>query len=120
GADILNGGPGTDKVSFAHSTTNVTINLTTGVHTHDAAGDTFISIEQIEGTPFADTLIGDSGNNQFFGMAGDDRLEGRDGDDALEGGPGADQLIGGPGEDFASYFTSPAGVNVNLETGAAT
>ncbi|MCW1886212.1 calcium-binding protein [Luteolibacter flavescens] len=120
GADIHDGGPGIDMVSFADSTAAVTVNLTSGQHTGDAAGDTYLSIEQFEGSPFADTLTGDAGSNQFFGYGGDDILQGGDGDDALEGGPGADQLLGGNGRDFTSYFHSPQGVTVNLATGAAT
>ena len=38
-----------------------------------------------------------------------------DGDDVLEGGAGADQLNGFFGFDTASYASSKAGVNVNLE-----
>lgn len=119
GADTLNGGPGTDLVSFRDSTRNVHIDLVTGEATNDAEGDTFISIEKFEGTPYNDILRGNAGTNTFFGDAGDDILEGREGDDGLEGGPGADQIRGGPGYDLTTYQFSPAGVNVNLLTGAA-
>lgn len=114
GSDTLDGGPGDDTVSFATSPQNVTINLATNQHTNDALGDTFLSIERFEATPFNDTLIGSAESDSFFGLAGNDRLEGREGDDGLEGGPGADTLIGGPGYDYTTYFFSPDAVDVNL------
>lgn len=114
GADILDGGPGDDTVSFATSAQNVRIDLAANQHTNDAQGDTFLSIERFEGTPFNDTLIGSPNSDSFFGLAGNDTLEGRDGDDGLEGGPGADTLIGGEGYDYTTYFFSPAAVDVNL------
>ena len=114
GGDILDGGEGTDTVSFATSTQGLRIDLETNQHTNDALGDTFLSIERFEATPYNDTLIGTPNSDSFFGLAGNDRLEGRDGDDGLEGGPGADTLIGGPGYDYTTYFFSPAAVEVNL------
>ncbi len=57
-----------------------------------------------------DTLTGDSGNNALFGGAGNDTLIGM---------AGADRLSGGVGSDTASYAGSNAGVDVNLQTGAA-
>ncbi|HWB03714.1 MAG TPA: calcium-binding protein [Verrucomicrobiales bacterium] len=120
GADVLNGGPDDDLVSFKDSTKNVLIDLVSGEATNDAAGDTFVSIEKIEGTPFNDTLRGTSETDSFFGLEGNDILEGREGDDGLEGGPGADQIRGGPGYDVTTYQFSSAGVNVNLLTGAST
>lgn len=60
-----------------------------------------------------DHFVGDSGNNQAFGLAGDDLLEGGDGDDQLwgdayngdeagSGVTGNDHLIGGAGDDYLS------------------
>src|SRR4051794_19853664 len=59
-------------------------------------------------------LKGTNGDDQMYGLAGDDELVGFDGDDVLEGGAGADDLFGSAGFDYASYKSSPAGVNVNL------
>ncbi|HEX2748888.1 MAG TPA: calcium-binding protein, partial [Verrucomicrobiales bacterium] len=120
GADVLDGGPDDDLVSYRDSTKSVLIDLLTGEATNDAAGDTFISIEKIEGSPLNDTLRGTAGTDSFFGLEGDDILEGREGDDGLEGGSGADQIRGGPGYDVTTYQFSPAGVNVNLLTGVCT
>jgi Ca2+-binding RTX toxin-like protein len=79
-------------------------------------------------------IFGTAGNDVRFGGAGNDRINlnpfpfgfGTAGNDILEGRGGNDQLFGGIGTDTASYSTSLAGVNVNLNlvafqfTGAAT
>jgi glucose/arabinose dehydrogenase len=51
------------------------------------------------------------------GLGGDDMLFGGSGNDTLDGGPGADVLKGGPGIDTADYSSSPAAINMNLQTG---
>jgi Ca2+-binding RTX toxin-like protein len=67
------------------------------------------NIENIGGSTFADTLIGDNGDNVvsghegndvLSGAKGDDSLLGEDGDDSLDGGAGADRLAGGLGDDI--------------------
>lgn len=125
GSDALNGGDGIDTASWASAAAGVTVNLTTGVHTGEAAGDVMTSIEILEGSAFNDSLIGGSAVDTLHGGAGDDALEGRDGDDMLGGGMGADALNGGNGTDTADYrtgtlFYQPPGVaavTVNLLTG---
>ncbi|WP_420860380.1 hypothetical protein [Algirhabdus cladophorae] len=67
-----------------------------------------------------DVLKGDAGNDTLDGGKGDDRLEGGDSSDMLIGGEGADELDGGASSDTASYATSLAGVDVNLDTGVGT
>jgi len=111
GADALVGGDGVDLVTYGTSAAAVRVDLINGVGTGgDAQGDTYSGIENIKGSDFADTLIGNSAANVIDGSNGDDILAGRG---------GADQLIGGSGSDTASYGTSLAGVSVNLATGAA-
>ena len=118
GGDILDGGSGTDTASFEGAGAGVVANLLTGVGTSgDAAGDTYVAIENLTGSGFADTLTGSSGNNFLFGGNGSDILRGQPGTDTLEGGAGGDVLHGGSGTDTASYLSSGAGVVVNLGTG---
>jgi Ca2+-binding RTX toxin-like protein len=118
GADIIDGGAGTDVASYADARSGVSVNLSLGQGTAgEAAGDVLINIEDLRGSRFADTLIGDAGSNVLTGAEGDDTLDGREGNDFLIGGPGADVLIGGPGKDMAVYSSSPAGVTVNLSSG---
>ena len=49
----------------------------------EAAGDSYIGIEDLEGSAGDDTLAGDAGGNRLEGLAGNDRLEGRAGADLL-------------------------------------
>ncbi|MCW0979952.1 hypothetical protein OK142_03955 [Agrobacterium sp. BT-220-3] len=72
GMDILNGGAGIDIASYSDSATGVKVNMTDGNHTGDAAGDSFSSIEGVQGSSHADVFIGGNGPFQFFGGAGND------------------------------------------------
>ncbi|WP_193227608.1 cellulase family glycosylhydrolase [Aureimonas psammosilenae] len=109
GADLLDGGEGRDTASYAGSQSGVRVDLVAGQgFGGDAEGDRLISIENLVGSRFDDTLIGDAGRNV---------LDGAGGNDLLEGGAGADTLNGGAGYDTASYSRSSAGVHVELSTG---
>ncbi|NER96177.1 MAG: calcium-binding protein [Symploca sp. SIO1B1] len=119
GADILDGGNGFDVASYESATAAVSINLETGVFTGDAAGDTLISIEQIDGSNFNDLIIGNADPNILGGLDGNDTLRGGGSDDFLIGNAGADLLDGGNGNDSVSYATSEEGVSVNLEQNTA-
>lgn len=68
--------------------------------------DSFISVENLDGSAFADRLFGDGANNVLRGLAGDDVLSGGAGDDLLSGGAGNDMLDGGAGDDIASFSGS--------------
>jgi Ca2+-binding RTX toxin-like protein len=90
GADQFFGNGGTDTVNYADATAGVSINLKTGIHTGIAAGDTYNSIEVIQGSSYNDTFVGDASANTFNGMNGIDTID---------------------------YSTSSAAINVNLTTG---
>ena len=112
GNDNLNGGAGIDTAAYWHSTDGVTVNLNTaGAQFVSASSgtDTLISIENLAGSQFNDTLTGDSndnflygysGNDQIFGGIGNDNLFGGDGNDTLNGNEGDDSLYGGGGDDI--------------------
>ena len=118
GADRLDGGDGEDWVIYGGSDTGVTVNLEEGSGKGgDAEGDVMMDIEHVGGTSHNDVLIGDNGRNVLMGQDGNDELRGNDGNDWLRGRAGADRLDGGDGSDWASYWTSDAGVTVNLEDG---
>lgn len=70
---MLNGGTGTDTVTYANSTAAVNVNLTTGaVSGGDAQGDTLTSIEKIIGSSFNDTLASATTGTTLQGGTGDD------------------------------------------------
>jgi Ca2+-binding RTX toxin-like protein len=138
GADTLNGGEGKDRADYRASLEAVSVNLASGeVSGGDATGDTLISIEDIYGSAFDDTLSGNSENNTLLGNDGNDTLTGGGGadylrgdagddilfggteNDTLVGGAGADTLNGGEGKDRADYRASLEAVSVNLESGEA-
>ena len=117
GVDSIDGGTGRDFVRYEESTAGVNVNLTSGINTGGIAqGDKLYSIEQIGGTNYNDTIIGDAESNDLFGEAGDDSLSGLDNNDYMWGGTGADTLDGGNGIDLATYYGGLAAVNVNLQT----
>jgi Ca2+-binding RTX toxin-like protein len=124
GADALHGGLGSDTASYYNSTAGIMASLSYGVGVGgDAEGDTYASIENLEGSEYADALVGNDGNNSLEGDGGDDLLSGLGGDDTLWGGFGNDTLKGGGGADVlqgyagidtVSYYESPEGVFVVL------
>ena len=68
-------------------------NQTTANNTGIAAGDTFISIENLMGSGFNDLLLGTNGNNTIWGWNGNDTINGRAGNDTLYGGAGSDIFV---------------------------
>jgi len=100
GGDYLDGGAAFDFASYSEATSGVIASLSTPTHnTGEAVGDSYISIEGLIGSQFADALVGNIQNNTIFGQAGDDFLYGLGGNDALVGETGADVLVGGAGND---------------------
>jgi serralysin len=101
GGDLLNGGSGTDSISYTSSTAAVLVDLALRRgYRGDAEGDTYASIENITGSPFADALRGNNGANVIKGIDGNDTFLGRGGNDMLVGGAGADILHGQAGRDI--------------------
>jgi Ca2+-binding RTX toxin-like protein len=123
GDDVLRGGQGADELAgrdngtalgdtatYTDSSVGIVANLATGLGSGGAAqGDTYIEVENVDGSQGNDTLIGDAGGNNLRGVGGDD---------VLRGGAGADTLDGGAGTDTASYYTASVGVSVSLATGS--
>jgi len=116
GDDTVDGGAGVDRASYDGARGPVTVNLQAGTASGFAGQDALLSIEQAEGSAFADLLIGtDGGNETLLGGAGEDTLHGGRGEDSLDGGTHDPQL----GWDWVSYLSASAAVNVNLATGIA-
>jgi Ca2+-binding RTX toxin-like protein len=96
GEDVLDGGAGIDIAGYAGSPEAVMADLQTGTASGGYAyGDTFISIEGLQGSAFADNLTGDAGANALSGDFGNDSLSGGSGSDTLRGGSGDDSISGG-------------------------
>jgi VCBS repeat-containing protein len=127
GADAMDGGDdttmdsgyGINTVTYAASPEatagggGVTVDLYTGTGRFgDAEGDTYVRIQNVTGSDFNDTLIGDSNDNTLLGGAGDDTIEGGAGNDTLDGGTGNNTVS-------YAYLTGLAtkDVTVNLITG---
>ncbi|OWJ63580.1 calcium-binding protein [Inquilinus limosus] len=111
GADTLNGGAGTDLTSYWGEATGVTVNLATGTGSGgNAAGDTYVSIENVNGSNGGDTLIGGAGANALAGYGGNDLIRGGAGKDTLTGGVGADRFV------YAATADSTVGANADRIT----
>lgn len=76
GADILNGGADIDTVTYANSTSGLTIDLVDGGNrgTGDAAGDTFVDIEKVLGSAQSDIFFAGNKAINFDGGAGNDTV----------------------------------------------
>ena len=116
GNDYADGGAGIDTIDYMRSavTSGVTVNLnlTTAQNTGAAGLDTILNVEQVIGSRFADTIIGNAGDNWLQGNQGGDTISGGAGNDtlfagagdfgtinSLDGGTGNDRLSGGSGND---------------------
>lgn len=134
GGGTIDGGAGSDTISYRFLATanlggasdpstwvsslggearGIYLDRAAGLKYGAAADDTLTTIENVEGSKFADWIKGDTGANLLKGLGGSDRLYGHDGNDVLEGGAGADQLDGGLGSDTASYKSSASTVWVD-------
>jgi len=139
GSDTIDGGAGADWAAYedAASGVKVDLTLTASQNTLGGGSDKLISIENIYGSAFNDTLIGDAGVNylaggdghdslsggkgedNLFGGAGADTLLGGQNDDYMQGGAGADLIDGGAGMDWSAYDDAVSGVTVDLNLTAA-
>ena len=118
GIDTLDGGMGTDTLSYETTLANrgtttgvtVTLNASGGgvVSGGDAGADLISNFENVVGSNADDTITGNAsanvllglnGNDTLNGGAGNDYVDGGDGNDTLNGGDHNDTLYGGDGDD---------------------
>ena len=105
GADYMDGGTGINTLSYGSSPSGVIVNLATKELTGGHAdGDRIVNFQNIGGSEYDDTLIGDDGDNHINGESGNDKIYGGKGDDHLFGGPGEDYLYGEEGDDHLTGF----------------
>ena len=140
GADLLDGGSEDDWIQYHDASAGVALDLTVGTGTvGDAAGDVFVSIENVRATDFDDVITGSSARNILYGQDGDDLITGAGGNDVIYGQGGADTLIGDSaqdtlyggagadviddgagGSDWIRYGDATSGVSVSLMNGTGT
>jgi RTX calcium-binding nonapeptide repeat (4 copies) len=114
GADALAGGPGRDEVSFLRGDARCLCQL--GSTSSERGGrDTLLSIEDFDGSGFADVPAGDRRRHHIDGsgfadvLAGDRRRNHIDGnnDDVIRGRGGNDRMIGGAGTTSSAVARAP-------------
>lgn len=106
GNNIFDGGEGSDAVSYAQAAQGMVLDLSG----QDATGDRLINIEKVIGTIHNDTIYGSDQN---------ETIDGGGGTDMIYGSRGADLLSVSGVNSTINYSLSDAGVNINLQTGAA-
>jgi len=90
GGDHLDGGDGNDFVIYDTSTAGITIDMLNSANsTGEAAGDTYESVEKLQGSSFDDIIFLADG---IYGY-------GLDGNDTIHDGGARESLIGGNGQD---------------------
>jgi Ca2+-binding RTX toxin-like protein len=139
GGDVIHGGGDVDTVVYTHGG-GVTLGATDPDHAvkvtlaepgnagtaimfvdgpsplspPTAVVDYLYDIQNVTGSDFNDTLIGNSQDNTLLGGFGEDSLSGSGGKDLLNGGPGHDVLTGGADADTFQF--SDLGVGANGDT----
>jgi Ca2+-binding RTX toxin-like protein len=118
GNDTLDGGGGSDGLDFFNAAEGVNVDLNKQGMAQEFApslGTDLVSgFEEIYGSFFSDTLIGDGNANFLLGQAGKDSLAGNAGNDTIYGGRGNDWLSGGDGIDTIDFHRAVSGVSVNI------
>lgn len=101
GATTINGGAGVDRVDYGTAANSVVVSLAQPAlyNAGEALGHTYAGVEQVSGSNYNDTIIGDAAANTFWGLSGNDSLDGFTGNDIVFGGDGLDSLLGGTGDD---------------------
>jgi hypothetical protein len=98
-ADVVDGGPGYDRVSYDGTRQSVRVDIPARLATQAGTADQLIDIEDAIGGLADDDLVGDDARNLLFGGGGQDHLVGGAGNDYLIGGSGFDAFDAGPGND---------------------
>ncbi len=101
GNDWIDGGVGSDLADYTQTAGAVSVDLSIGrAQDGDGGTDTLISIEEVRGSNFNDTIIGSDGPERIRGNAGND------------------VLLGGGGVDTLDLSAAPAAVGVSLFSGS--
>ncbi len=133
GDDLITGGTGPDTLDYSQRSDAMTVFLTTGTASGDAARGTDAlegSIETVIGGDGDDTLFDEAGTQTLRGGpgndsmimsgGGNDRADGNDGDDVFYDGNGDDRYYGDDGDDTVFLYASSGADEVNGGLGADT
>lgn len=108
----FNGGAGNDTVSYENSSSGIYANLNEDNRYGmgygsggDASGDKYVSIENIKGSNYKDSIAGNDADNILNGLAGND---------IFYASKGNDSLIGGAGQDTADYSSNNTAITVRM------
>lgn len=103
GNDVIDGGAGNDTAKYHQAANGVTVSLAIAAPQATGEGtDTLISIENLVGSMFADTLTGNSEANRITSNGGADVIDGGAGNDGIvlsgtigsvDGGAGNDRIL---------------------------
>lgn len=90
GNDTIDGGADVDSLSYFNAPAGVTLDLASAGPQNTGGGgtDTVAGVENVGGSNFADTLLGDAAANALRGEGNGDTLDGRAGVDTLLGDSG--------------------------------
>ena len=105
GNDAIQGGGDVDRIEFEDAPAAVEVNLAIGSATGFGA-DTLSGVEDVFGSMFADSLIGDAGDNHLRDLGSPDRLV---------GGPGDDMLSSVSQKGVADFSDAPGPVVIDVE-----
>jgi Ca2+-binding RTX toxin-like protein len=109
------GGLGTDTVDYSYIKGDLLeVDLSKNSSRYGDDRDSFDSIENVVGSEFNDTIIGDENINRLEGRAGNDTFIGNRGNDFIDGGTSVDQYDIAH-KDTVDYSYSSDGIEVHLE-----
>ena len=126
---FLIGGPGNDQLldttggAFADylDCQGLDVNLQMGTANCGGQGtDSLDSVDNVLGSQFDDTIVGNDNANIIFGEAGNDTISGVGGNDLITAGDGNDTIDGGAGTNTASFADATGPVVANIGAGVAT
>ncbi|WP_276017372.1 VCBS domain-containing protein [Bradyrhizobium sp. C-145] len=103
GNDTITGN-GNTRVSYSQASGGISVDLSTGAVSGAAGADVITGgVNSVQGSNLADTLVGSSNDEYFFGGGGADTISAGGGNDGITGQGGNDTIDGGAGTDMVIF-----------------